>query len=156
MRFHLLETLREYGSEQLAADERAALARQHAHFFLALAETAEPELTQADQVLWLDRLEREHDNLRAALAWSLEAVDSGQWSVVSEVKDSESELPTAHGPLSTASTDQSMAARMLSCSASNSSSHVCWSSPALAPAAASVHDHKEDDDYLRRLEQASL
>src|SRR5438270_1467113 len=110
MRFHLLETLREYGSEQLAAEERAELARRHAHFFLALAETAETELCRADQVLWLDRLEQELDNLRAALTWSAETVGSGRWSVVSADKDTgESEpvvdvagLTTDHWPLSTA------------------------------------------------------
>jgi len=75
MRFHLLETLREYGAEQLAEEERGAVARQHAQFFLTLAETAERELAQRDQRLWLDRLEREHDNMRAALAWSM---DSGE------------------------------------------------------------------------------
>jgi predicted ATPase/DNA-binding SARP family transcriptional activator len=71
MRFHLLETLREYGAEQLAPEERSALARRHARFFLALAETAERELTQADQGFWLDRLEREQDNIRMVLAWSI-------------------------------------------------------------------------------------
>jgi predicted ATPase/DNA-binding SARP family transcriptional activator len=75
MRFHLLETLREYGADQLAVDERAAAAQRHARFFLALAETAEREMAQGDQRLWLDRLEREHDNLRAALAG---AVESGE------------------------------------------------------------------------------
>src|SRR5205823_1377107 len=81
MRFHLLETLREYGAEQLTVGERAELARRHAHFFLALAETAETELCRAYQVLWLDRLEQELDNLRTALTWSAETVDSGQWIV---------------------------------------------------------------------------
>jgi tetratricopeptide (TPR) repeat protein len=73
IRFHLLETLREYGAEQLAAEDRSGVARRHAEFFLALAETAEPGLTGADQELWLERLEREHDNLRTALAWSIES-----------------------------------------------------------------------------------
>ena len=65
----------------MAEAEPAELARQHAYFFLALAETAETELCRADQVLWLDRLEQELDNLRAALTWSAETVDGGQWIV---------------------------------------------------------------------------
>ncbi|HYZ10630.1 MAG TPA: adenylate/guanylate cyclase domain-containing protein [Actinomycetota bacterium] len=70
-RFFMLETIREYAGERLAelpdADE---IRRRHARFFLALAERAEPELTGPDQVRWLDALEAEHDNFRAALAWA--------------------------------------------------------------------------------------
>jgi predicted ATPase/DNA-binding SARP family transcriptional activator len=76
-RFRLLETLREYGAEQLSPEERAALARRHAQFFLGLAEEAEPRLRGPEQGEWLDRLESEVDNLRAALAWS-EEHDSGE------------------------------------------------------------------------------
>jgi tetratricopeptide (TPR) repeat protein len=73
MRFRLLETLREYSAEQLSTDETTALRRRHAAFFLAMAETAEPRLTGPEQKEWLGRLEREHDNLRAALEWASEA-----------------------------------------------------------------------------------
>jgi predicted ATPase/DNA-binding XRE family transcriptional regulator len=67
-RLGMLETLREYAREQLAAQgERDVFQRRHAAYYLALAERAEPELTGADQLRWLDLLEREHDNLRAAL-----------------------------------------------------------------------------------------
>jgi predicted ATPase/DNA-binding SARP family transcriptional activator len=69
MRFRLLETLREFGGEQLGPEERVALAHRHASYYLALAERAEPELVRAEQMAWLDRLERDLDNLRAALAW---------------------------------------------------------------------------------------
>ena len=71
-RFGMLETLREYATEQLeVTHEQAVLRQQHAHFYMALAEQAEPELRGGDQVVWMEHLEREHDNARAALAWSL-------------------------------------------------------------------------------------
>ncbi len=70
-RFVMLETIREYGLEQLAASgEAPTLRRRHADFFLALAEAAEPKLTSAERGIWLERLESEYDNLRAALEWS--------------------------------------------------------------------------------------
>ncbi|MFN0074586.1 MAG: ATP-binding protein [Chloroflexota bacterium] len=67
-RFTMLETIREYGLEQLAAEgELASLRRWHAEHFLQLSETVEPRLRGPEQVAWLDRLEAEHGNLRAAL-----------------------------------------------------------------------------------------
>ncbi|MBA2450600.1 MAG: tetratricopeptide repeat protein [Chloroflexi bacterium] len=70
-RFLMLETIREYALEQLErSGEAAATRRRHAEYYLALAEHAAPELHRAQQVAWLDRLDREHDNLRAALGWS--------------------------------------------------------------------------------------
>ena len=75
-RYRLLETLRQYGRERLATGHEATLARdRRAAHYLALAERAEPELTGPAQLGWLDRLERDHDNLRAALAWSLERAE---------------------------------------------------------------------------------
>ncbi len=72
-RFCMLETIRAFAQERLAArGELAHLRAAHARYFLALAERAEPQLQGAEQTLWLDRLEGEHDNLRAALAWCLE------------------------------------------------------------------------------------
>jgi predicted ATPase/DNA-binding SARP family transcriptional activator len=75
-RYHLLETIRQYALEKLKEEGEAGLAQaRHLNFFLQLAETAEPWLDRAEQIVWLDRLEREHDNLRVALAWSLENQD---------------------------------------------------------------------------------
>ena len=45
--------------------------RAHAEYFLALAEEAEPMLWGAEDAAWLDRLEQEHDNMRAALSWAI-------------------------------------------------------------------------------------
>ena len=71
-RLTMLETVREYGLEQLqAAGELYALRRWHAGHFLALAEDAVPRLRGPEQLAWLDRLDDEHANLRAALEWSL-------------------------------------------------------------------------------------
>jgi predicted ATPase/class 3 adenylate cyclase/DNA-binding CsgD family transcriptional regulator len=72
-RFTMLETIREFGLEALAASREMEATRQaHTLYYLALAEEAAPELTGPRSAVWLQRLEREHDNLRAALAWSLE------------------------------------------------------------------------------------
>jgi predicted ATPase len=73
IRYRLLETLREYGAEQLSPEIRVGLARRHAAYFLALAEAAAPELGGAHSAAWLDRMEREHDNFRAALEWFVES-----------------------------------------------------------------------------------
>jgi predicted ATPase/transcriptional regulator with XRE-family HTH domain len=67
-----LETLREYGLEQLRArGELSATQRAHATYYLALAERIEPLLTGPHQAHWLDRLEAEQPNVRAALHWSI-------------------------------------------------------------------------------------
>jgi predicted ATPase/DNA-binding CsgD family transcriptional regulator len=72
-RYRLLETLRQYASEKLSeAEEAERVRRRHTLYFLRLAEEAEPELKGAHQETWLGRLEREHDNFRAALSWALE------------------------------------------------------------------------------------
>jgi predicted ATPase len=68
-RLWMLETIGEYALEQLeGSNEAAQLRHRHAQHFLAVAEAAEPHLVEYSSE-WLDRLEREHDNLRAALAW---------------------------------------------------------------------------------------
>ncbi len=70
-RYDMHELLRQYAAEQLqAAGETAPTRERHLAFYLALAETAGPELRGAQQEQWFDRLEADHDNLRAALEWS--------------------------------------------------------------------------------------
>jgi predicted ATPase/DNA-binding CsgD family transcriptional regulator len=72
-RFRMLETVREYGLERLAeSGEAEGIGRRHAEHFLALAEAAEPALVGPAQVSWLDRLEAEHPNLRAAIIWGID------------------------------------------------------------------------------------
>jgi len=72
-RYRMLETIREYALEQLAASGGAeTVRRKHAESFLALAQEAEPQLASAARGVWLERLKVEHDNLRAALRWAKE------------------------------------------------------------------------------------
>jgi predicted ATPase/class 3 adenylate cyclase len=72
-RFYMLETIREYAAERLEeSGETEAIRGPHAEHYLGLAEEAEPELRGAHQLGWFERLEAEHDNLRAALSWAIE------------------------------------------------------------------------------------
>lgn len=73
LRYRMLEPVRQYARERLwesGEEERAGAA--HASYYLSLAETAEPELLGPRPVAWLERLETEHGNLRAALGWFLD------------------------------------------------------------------------------------
>lgn len=71
-RFTLLTTLREFTLDRLAANgEWDALRQRHADYFLTFAKLAEPELTGKDQIVWSERVEKDLDNLRAALDWTL-------------------------------------------------------------------------------------
>jgi len=70
-RITMLETIQEYARERLSemgAEEETQ--RLHAEYYLALVEAANPELTGAQQAAWIERLEMERDNIRAALDWS--------------------------------------------------------------------------------------
>jgi predicted ATPase/class 3 adenylate cyclase/Tfp pilus assembly protein PilF len=71
-RYRLLETIRQYARDRLLESEEAAEAlRRHRDWYLALAEQAAPEFFRGiESGDWLDRLDQEHDNLRAALQWS--------------------------------------------------------------------------------------
>src|SRR5262249_49477159 len=69
-RYRLLETIRQYAGEKLSdADETAAVRDRHASWFLAFAEQGAGGLAGPAQEQWLERLEIDHDNLRAALDW---------------------------------------------------------------------------------------
>jgi predicted ATPase/DNA-binding SARP family transcriptional activator len=71
-RFTQLETIREFAVEQLAAQGALVEAqRRHAEYFLSLACEAEARLVGKDQAAWLERVAREHANMRAAMGWSL-------------------------------------------------------------------------------------
>jgi predicted ATPase len=72
-RFVMLDTIHEFAREKLGQSAEAEeIKRAHAEYFLTLAEEAYPELKGATQLEWLERLEAEHDNMRAALSWAME------------------------------------------------------------------------------------
>ena len=72
-RFVMLETVHEFAREKLGESEKAEqIKRVYAEYFLTLPEEAYPELKGPNQLEWLERLEAEHDNMRAALSWALE------------------------------------------------------------------------------------
>jgi predicted ATPase len=78
LRLTILETIREYGLEALSTSGEMETVRQaHAAYFLALAEDAAQGFKGPQQAEWLERLEREHDNLRTALQWSLDPAPAG-------------------------------------------------------------------------------
>jgi predicted ATPase len=70
-RFTMLETIHEYAQEQLVASgEAAAVQERHANYFLRVALEADPQMFGQEREVWMERLDREEANLRAALAWS--------------------------------------------------------------------------------------
>jgi predicted ATPase len=78
-RYRMLAPVGQYALERLkGSGEEEAVRGRHADYFLALSERASPELKGAGQVAWLERLEREHDNLRSALGWLLERGEAGR------------------------------------------------------------------------------
>ena len=75
-RYLMLQTIGEYAREMLeASDEDEEIGARHARFVLRTVEDAVPKLFGPDRAVWLDRLAAEHDNLRAALTWTLERGD---------------------------------------------------------------------------------
>ena len=75
-RYYLLEPLRQYAAARITPDEAVEAGGRHAQYFQDLAEEAAPELRGPRQLDWLARLETEHDNLRVAMTWGLEAGDA--------------------------------------------------------------------------------
>jgi predicted ATPase/class 3 adenylate cyclase len=77
-RVAMLETIREYAVGQLEqAEELESTRRRHADYYANFAEKASAELHGSRQLMWVDRIEVEHDNLRAALSWTLEGGPRG-------------------------------------------------------------------------------
>jgi predicted ATPase/class 3 adenylate cyclase len=75
-RYRMLETIRQYARDKLeASGEMAALRDKHLAFYQQLVMTAEPKLRGGEQVAWLNQLDSEHDNIRAALEWCLAKSD---------------------------------------------------------------------------------
>ncbi len=73
-RYGMLETIRQYAGQKLLESGNATQVwNRHLEFFLQLAEEANPKLRGPDELIWFERLEREHDNLRAALSWALKS-----------------------------------------------------------------------------------
>jgi predicted ATPase/class 3 adenylate cyclase len=76
-RFVMLETIRSFAWERLEADGQALeLRRRHAEYYAAFAEMAMPHLTAKDRPTWLDRVQDDHDNLRAAITFAVESGDA--------------------------------------------------------------------------------
>ena len=72
-RFAMLETIREFAIERAVASGRwELLSADHARYFLAFAEESSSHVMGSEKRAWLDRLEEDHDNLRAAIGWSIE------------------------------------------------------------------------------------
>jgi predicted ATPase/DNA-binding SARP family transcriptional activator/DNA-binding CsgD family transcriptional regulator len=79
VRYRMLEPIRQYAREKLEeGGDAEEVRRQHASFFLVLAEEAEPRLRGPEDMEWLERLENEHDNMRAALSWALEQEEANE------------------------------------------------------------------------------
>jgi non-specific serine/threonine protein kinase len=74
VRYRFLETVRQYARDRLLeSDEEAAVRNRHRDWYLTFAERAEQELAGPQQAAWFDKVEAEHDNLRAALEWSFQS-----------------------------------------------------------------------------------
>lgn len=89
-RYRLLEIVRAYGLERLAeSGERERVQIWHAGYYVALAEEAQLALMGPEQTIWLERMEQEHDNLRAAIAWLHEHGEIGHEGASNEEVNNE-------------------------------------------------------------------
>jgi non-specific serine/threonine protein kinase len=76
-RYHMLETIRQYAREKLdEAGEAVQVRGRHLEYFMAWVEEVEPRLRGPEQIVWWDRIETEHENIRSALEWSLNGGDA--------------------------------------------------------------------------------
>ncbi len=95
-RFWMLETIHEYAMEKLEeSGEGEALHKEHALYMMRLAEEAEHHLVGAKQQEWLDHLEAEHDNIRAALRWTMESKE-GRHKEAQPGEDEDDEAAPIH------------------------------------------------------------
>jgi predicted ATPase/class 3 adenylate cyclase len=86
-RLLMLETIREFALECLAASgERAAVRKAHASYYLTLAEEATSALKGPEHAAWVNRLARDYDNLRATMQWTLDDVKSGTTGIEGAVR----------------------------------------------------------------------
>jgi non-specific serine/threonine protein kinase len=127
-RYRLLEMLREYAAELLSPEERTEAERRHAQHYLALAEAVPPESREGpEQKEWLDRLEADRDNLRAALDWAEQTGNAAlglrlalalapYWRIRGYLEEAQDRLSRLLGPAE-ASVPQEMRARALSSAA---------------------------------------
>jgi predicted ATPase/class 3 adenylate cyclase len=77
LRFRMLHVIQEFASERLTeSGEAAAIARRHLETYAEYVESVAPELLGRDRRMWLDLLEQDQDNLRAALDWAVESGDA--------------------------------------------------------------------------------
>jgi predicted ATPase/uncharacterized protein HemY len=133
-RYTMLETIREYASERLeASGEAGAVRRRFLEYYLDLSLTAHARLLKGpDQETWLQRLELEHDNLRAALGW---AVEEGEGEVLLQMTGALWKFWLTHGHLSEGrrwleialrgSGGHSSAARAMALNGAGNLAHVC-------------------------------
>ncbi len=100
-RFRMLETIREYGLEMLAASgELQATQEAHARYYLRLAEETGPHLNGTETGRWLNLLEQEYDNLRMALTWMVEGMAKGRVHMTVQLCEALSGFWRARGHLS--------------------------------------------------------